>query len=256
MSGGRNAYRLVALLVLIVTVSDGHADTLTVAVASNFRLPAEAIGASFTEATGRPVRLSFASTGKLYAQITNGAPFDVFLAADARHPQLLVQSGRAVAKTRMTYAIGSLVLWSRDPAFASVDCRSALDNLGKRRLAIANPATAPYGVAAKQFLQTAGLWQHVELRLVLGENIAQALQFVATGNAQLGLIAGSQAVDARLPEATCSWPVPESMHEPIMQQAIVLRRAADRAAAAAYIEYLAGDEASAIVRRYGYETAP
>jgi molybdate transport system substrate-binding protein len=238
---------------LFLSVSSlAHADTLLIAVASNFRAPADELVQEFAQRTGHDVRISSASTGKLYAQITNGAPYDVFLAADSEHPRLLEDAGLGVSGTRVSYALGALVLWSRHSDFVNGGCREALDNLGDRHLAIANPDIAPYGAAARQFLIRAGLWTEVNRRLVYGESIAQALHFVATGNAQLGVIARSQVLDARLPAGTCTWPVPAELHDPIEQQAVVLQRAAGNAAAAAFIDYLAGAAAADIVRRFGY----
>lgn len=247
--------RLTLLLLGIVALQDACADVLTIAVASNFRAAAEEIAERFAEDTGHRPRISSASTGKLYAQISNGAPFDVFLAADRKHPVLLEEAGLGMADTRMTYAIGTLVLWSRDARFTGNDCRAALDDLGELRLAIANPMTAPYGLAARQFLQAEGLLERTEPRLVYGENIGQALQFVATGNAQLGLIATSQALDVRLPAATCSWPVPTERHDALEQQALLLRRAAGNSAAQEFMAYLGGDKARSIVARFGYGTS-
>ena len=243
--------RLAPLLLILIAVPVAKADSLTLAVASNFREPAEAIASKFTAATGHDVRISSASTGKLYAQIVNGAPFDVLLAADSERPRLLEEAGFAAEGSRITYAIGGLVLWSRDPANAGADCQALLDNLGDNRLSIANPLTAPYGIAAKQFLVNTGRWQRVASQLVYGENIAQALHFVASGNASLGLIAASQAIDERLPEATCRWEVPSTSHEPIEQQAIVVN--ASNAAAIAFAEFLVSPAGQAIVIEAGYE---
>lgn len=244
----------VAILLLGLAATAAAADSLAVAVASNFRLPAEDIAAQFSRETGHEVRVSMASTGKLYAQITNGAPFDVFLAADSKHPGLLAEAHPELAATRRSYAIGSLVLWTRDAEFADGNCRDALEAIGNRRIAMANPGIAPYGAAARQFLVNAGLWAEIEPRAVYGENIAQAMHFVATGNAQLGLIAKSQALDPRLPAATCSWPVPADMHEPVLQQAILLPHGQDNAAAAAFVEYLGSAAARDIIGRFGYGT--
>lgn len=253
MTGSRAGLRAVLLLVAGFAGTAGG-EPLTVAVASNFALPAEALADRFTAETGHAVTLSTSSTGKLYAQIVNGAPFDLFLAADSRRPQLLEASGLAVPGTRFTYAVGALVVWSRDPSLAAGDCRRALEDPGFGRVAIANPELAPYGAAARQFLEAAGLWVQVQPRLVYGENIAQALHFVATGNAALGLVARSQAVDTRLPVASCSWPVPGDLHDPISQDAVVLRRAARNPAAAAFAAFLRGPAAAIIIRRFGYET--
>ncbi len=223
-------------------------DVVTVAVASNFANAAAEISAAFQERTGRRVRLSTASTGKLYAQIVNGAPFDVLLAADSLRPQGLENAGAGVAGTRFTYAIGELVLWSR----RAHDCRGNLEKAGAGRVAIANPDTAPYGSAAREFLKRAGLWERVESRLVIGENVAQALQFAATGNAELGFIARAQLGLPVLPETTCEWPVPPGTHAAIEQQALLLARAASNPGAREFLEFLRGDAARVIIRRHGY----
>lgn len=244
--------RLTTFLLTLFALPLAHAESLTIAVASNFRVPAEQIVASFERQSGHKVRISSASTGKLYAQIRSGAPFDLLLAADSDHPRLLEEAGIGIKGTRQTYAIGGLVLWSRDPANAGADCRGLLGDLGARRMAIANPKTAPYGIAARQFLTNAGLWERVLPRLVYGENIAQALHFVATGNASLGLIAASQLEDSRLPAATCIWSVPAGLHAPIEQQVIQIDRSGDRLAASAFLEFLAGSTAREVIERHGY----
>ena len=234
---------------LIVCSFAVHAEPLTIAVASNFRSAAEELAGVYSETTGEDWRISSASTSKLYSQIRSGAPFDVFLAADSKHPQLLEQAGIAIEGSRRSYAIGGLVLWSRDSSLASGDCRAALDRLGKRRLAIANPRTAPYGNAARQFLVTAGLWERVEPRLVYGESIGQAMQFAATGNAQLGIVAASQVGNPDLPKATCAWKVPAELHEPIEQQLVLL---SNKKAALAFADFLGGEKARAILQDFGY----
>lgn len=230
------------------------AEPVTVAVASNFARPAAAIAERFETETGEPVRVTTGSTGQLYAQIMHGAPFDVFLAADAERPRLLGESGRGVADTRFSYAGGALVLWSRDPDLAGRDCRAALDALGRKHLAIANPDTAPYGVAARQFLESARLWDKVSPRIVYGENIAQTLHFVVSGNASLGLIAASEAADPRLPVPTCRWDVPQSAYDPIVQQAILLRPAVS--GAREFMDFLRGPIAREIIRANGYTLPP
>ncbi|MDX1499846.1 MAG: molybdate ABC transporter substrate-binding protein [Woeseiaceae bacterium] len=245
--------RILAVLALIVAVPAAHGEPLTVAVASNFRLPAAEIAERYTAETGQDVRLSPGSTGKLYAQIVNGAPYDVFLAADRRRPALLEEAGRTMPGSRRTYAVGRLVLWSRNPEFADADCRARLADPAAGRLAIANPEIAPYGSAARQFLVAAGLWQQVESRVVYGESIAQALAFAATGNASFGLIAQAQARDPRLPPATCHWLVPAALHEPIAQDAVALQRDGVHPAAAGFVAFLGGSVAAGIIERYGYE---
>ena len=221
---------------------------MAVAAASNFSAAVQDIAGQFTLGTGYRVRISTASTGKLHAQISNGAPFDLLLAADAERPSLLEESGAAVPGTRFTYAIGELILWSRQLD----DCRGALDKLANRRLAIANPVTAPYGAAAREFLIAAGLWESVRPRLVIGENISQTLHFVASGNAALGFIAQSQLLAPSLPDATCSWPVPDSRHAPIEQQAILLQHGLDNAAAKEFLHFLRSDAGRVIIARHGY----
>jgi len=234
-------------LILLPVAAAGE-DYVTIAVASNFGATAREIVARFEQDTDYEIRITTASTGKLYAQIINGAPFDLLLAADAERPRRLEASGIGVAGTRFTFARGTLVLWSR----TADDCRAALRSEHGGRVAIANPETAPYGAAARSFLQQSGLWQVVRGRLVIGENIAQTLQFAASGNAELGFIARSQLQVPSLPPASCSWPVPDSMHDPIDQQAILLRRGAASAGANAFVEFLRGDTGRAIILRNGY----
>ena len=248
--------RLITVLLAAFALPAAIAEPLTLAIASNFSIPARELAAQFEDQTGHEVRIAAGSTGKLYAQVINGAPFDVFLAADAEHPRLLEESGHGVAGSRFTFAIGSLVLWSVDPSFAGGDCRAALEALGDRKLAIANPQTAPYGEAAKMFLQSAGLWGQLQGQLVYGENIAQTLQFVATGNASLGLIASSHALVSGLPAATCQWPVPGSSHLPLEQQAILLRRAEANDAALDFLHFLQNEDAREIIVDGGYTVMP
>lgn len=228
------------------------AESFIVAVASNFVQPAEALAADFEKRSGNTVTVSPGSTGKLYAQIRHGAPYAVLLAADVERPELLEQSGHGIAGTRFTYAIGSLVLWSADPRLAGADCRAQLDDFQARHLAIANPRTAPYGVAAMSFLQASGLHERVKDNLVYGENIAQALHFVVSGNASLGLVAAPQLSDERLPDTACRWPVPGTLHSPIEQQAILLRHGETVGAAREFLAFIRGNDGRAIIRSFGY----
>ena len=227
-------------------------DVVTVAVASNFATTARELADHFTRQSEVPVRLSVGSTGKLYAQIINGAPFDVFLAADVERPRLLEESGYSVAGMRFTYATGSLVAWSADASLSGRDCRDALLKGDFRHLAIANPITAPYGKAARDVLMHLQLWDTAYRRIVFGENIAQVLQFTATGNATLGFVAKSQTLRPELPAATCSWQVPESMHDPIEQQLVLLSRAADNIGAKQFIEFIRSPAAREIIIVQGY----
>jgi molybdate transport system substrate-binding protein len=250
MSHRRKTKFLHTLLLLPGLVAS--AEPLTIAVASNFVSTAEELSNQFMESTGYEVRISPGSTGKLYAQISNGAPYDIFLSADSERPALLEANGLGVDGTRETYAIGSLVLWSVDSRFSGSECRDFLQDPGSGHLAIANPETAPYGAAAKDYLLGAQLWEGVEARLVFGENISQTLQFVASGNAVAGLIAKSQSVDPRLPDATCIWAVPLSTHRPLEQQALVLQRAAGNTVAMTFLEFLTSAAAQKIILRHGY----
>jgi molybdate transport system substrate-binding protein len=242
--------RTCAFLALLVLVAEPalSSDRVTVAVASNFSRAAAELSEKFAGDTGITVRISNGSTGKLYAQILNGAPFDVFLAADTERPILLEQSGHAVAGSRATYAEGALVLWSGQAG----DCLAALrDELGGR-VALANPATAPYGKAAIEYLSAEGLWHSVSRRAVYGENINQALQFVATGNAAIGFIAKSQLGAPQLPKAACIWELPATSYSSLEQQAVLLARAADNEGALRFIEYLHSESAHEILARHGY----
>lgn len=245
-----NARRLFVVLLLILPGLAMAAEQLTIAVASNFQSTARQLATEFTEQFGVPVRISAGSTGKLYGQIVNGAPFDVFLAADTARPALLEESGRVLPGSRVTYAIGTLLLWSRDPSIS--DCRRALQELGDHKLAIANPDTAPYGRAAREFLRAEGLWDALKPSLVIGENISQALQFAVNGGARLGLVASAQARDTGAMESTCSWPVPAGSHAPILQQAVVLRRTHNEKLALQFHEFLRGAHARNIIAASGY----
>jgi molybdate transport system substrate-binding protein len=236
------------LWLLMIATPAFAADGVTVAVASNFSTTAAELAARFTADTGITVRISSGSTGKLYAQILNGAPFDAFLAADAERPKLLEQSGYAAPNSRFTYATGALVLWSRDAS----DCLDILADRRGGRVALANPDTAPYGRAAREFLQNEGYWEDVAERAVYGENIAQTLQFAATGNAVLGLIARSQLGIPQLPRPGCTWDVPAATHASIEQQAVLLARASANAGARQFLDFLRSSDAADILDRHGY----
>lgn len=241
----------VLALAIGVTALPAKASDTLVAVAANFTAAANEIGAAFTEATGHDVTFSFGATGQLYTQITQGAPFEVFLAADAKRPALAETEGFAVPGSRFTYAIGTLALWSADPDLIDDDA-TVLTEGRFRRLAIANPAVAPYGAAAIQVLDSLGLVEAVEAKLVQGSNIAQAYQFVATGNAEIGFVALAQVV---LDERGSSWIVPENLHDPIRQDAVLLKQGADNPTAQAFHAFLTSPTAAEIIRRYGYSVA-
>jgi molybdate transport system substrate-binding protein len=240
-------------IVLTFAAVFARAEVLTVAVASNFAGTAERLASGFEQDTGFAVRLVTGSSGKIFAQIANGAPFDVFLSADQARPEELEQRGLAVSGSRITYALGRLVLWSRDPEYDGSNCLDELARLDAGRLAIANPRHAPYGVAARDFLRNAGLWERFEPRLLVGENIAQTLQFAATGGARFALVAASQLLSSNIPVASCSEAIASDRHAPIRQQAVLLRRAVDNKAALGFLEYLKSPAAIAVIKDAAYD---
>ena len=229
-----------------------HADEVQVAVAANFTAPMQQIAAQFEKDSGHKAVLSFGATGKFYAQIVNGAPFELLLAADDETPARLEKEGQGVAGSRFTYAIGKLVLWSADPAL--VDGKGEiLRKGGFRHLALANPKTAPYGAAAVETMGKLGVLSTLQPLFVQGENISQTQQFITTGNAELGFVALSQVFkDGRITGGS-AWIVPASLYEPIRQDAVLLARGKDKPAAAALAAYLKGDKAKAVIRSFGYE---
>lgn len=226
-------------------------EEVQVAVAANFALPFAAIVQEFEAATGHRVAVASGSTGALYAQIVAGAPFEVFLAADDERPRRLVEAGRAVAETRFTYARGRLALWW--PGREIGDGPALLAGGDFARLSMANPVTAPYGRAARQALETLGVWQTVEPKVVLGNDVGQAYQFVATQNAELGFVARSQ-LDRESEGA--AWLVPERLHAPIEQQAVLLTAGAGDPAARDLVAWLRGDEAREVIERFGFAPDP
>jgi len=240
---------LVAMAALMLGVS--HAADVTVAVAANFTAPMQKIAEAFERDTGHKAVLAFGATGKFYAQIKNGAPFHVLLAADNETPARLEKEGFTVPGSRFTYATGRLVLWSAQPGLVD-DKGEVLRASQDGHIALADPKLAPYGTAAIQTLTRLGLLQRMKPRFVQGENIAQAYQFVATGNAPLGFLALSQVmVDGRIAKGS-AWVVPGSLHAPILQDAVLLAPGKDNPAALALTGYLRGETARAIIRSYGY----
>ena len=225
------------------------AEEALVAVASNFAPAAKELAATFNKKTEHSVRLSFGSTGKLYAQILNGAPYDAFLSADRDRPARLEELGLVVDGSRFTYAVGGLLLWSRDTSGADEACVDAFLEDDRSRIAIANPDIAPYGAAARDYLVAAGLWDDAKERLLVGENIAQTFQFVSAGGAAFGFIAKAQS--GALPDSACVWHVPDTLYAPILQQAVLLQRAEGNEAAAAFLDYLRADGRDTILER-GY----
>jgi len=229
-----------------------QADEVQVAVAANFTGPMQVIAPLFERDTGHKAIPSFGATGKFYAQVVNGAPFEVLLAADDETPARMVREGHAVAGTPFTYAIGTLVLWSAKADFVD-DKGEILKKGGFRHLAIANPKTAPYGTAALQAMGKLGVAENLKPLFVQGENIAQTQQFVATGAAELGFIAYSQVIKNGRIGSGSGWIVPAKLYDPIRQDAVILAKGRDKPAALALLNYLKGDKAKAIIRSFGYE---
>ncbi len=229
-----------------------QAGEVGVAVAANFTAPMQKIVQVFEQETGYKAVLSFGSTGNLYAQIKNGAPFQVLLAADEETPLKLEKEGLAQAGSRFTYATGKLVLWSKQPGL--VDDKGDILRSGKfQRIALANPKLAPYGAAAVEALAQLGLWPALQPKVVQGDNIAQTYQFVATENAQLGFVALSQVmVDGKLAQGS-AWVVPATLHAPLAQSAVLLGKGSDNPAAVALLRFLRSDRAKAIIRSFGYD---
>ena len=237
-------------LLLARPAVDRDGAPLRAAVAANFAAACGDLAAAWTDRTGHEVVPSFGSTGQLYAQIRNGAPFDLFFAADAARPRLLEAEGLAAAGSRATYAVGRLALWSPVPGL--VDSAGAVPGTGGfAHLALADPELAPYGAAARAVLQGRGLWEALQPRLVFGRSVTQAHQFIASGNAELGFVAWSQLQAPGRAPAGSWWLVPADRHPPLVQQAVVL---SDAPAARAFLDFVTGDEGRRILAAHGYES--
>jgi molybdate transport system substrate-binding protein len=234
-------------LALAAVAMPAYAVDTNVAVAANFTEPAREIAQIFQSKTGHKAILSFGATGQLYAQITQGAPFQVFLSADDTTPKKLVGDGLAVAGSPITYAIGKIVLFSKDADL--VKGEQTLKEAKFNKLAIANPATAPYGAAAVEAMKKLGVYDAIAPKLVQGSNISQTFQFVDTGNAELGFVALSQVVER---PGGSRWIVPANLHAPIRQDTVLLKTGAENEAARAFIAFLKGPEATAIIEKFGY----
>ena len=233
-----------------------QAGEVTVAVAANFTAPMQKIAKAFEQDTGHKAQLAFGATGKFYAQIKNGAPFAVLLAADDETPARLEKEGLAVASTRFTYATGRLALWSKSTNLiddkGEVLRGDRLETLGINKIAIADPKLAPYGAAAMEVIQKLGVQANVLTKLVQGESIGQTYQFVSTENAQIGFVALSQIfVDGRITQGS-AWVVPQHLHTPLKQDAVLLNAGKDNTAAHALLKYLQGETAKTIIKSYGY----
>jgi molybdate transport system substrate-binding protein len=222
-----------------------------VAVAANFIDVSRQLAPLFEQLSGHRLRISYGSTGKLFAQITHGAPFEVFLAADTVHPLKASQSGLALADTRFVYARGRLALWSAKSDLFEAGT-SYLQDAAFTHLALANPKTAPYGQAAQQVLERLGVWSALQPKLVRGDSVAQAFQFVATGNAEAGFVAYSQ-LKAWPGDAGSSWVIPQAYYTPIAQAAVLLKKGAANPAALAFLEFLKSDRARQVIAEHGYD---
>ncbi len=236
----------------LMNISCVQASELRIAVASNFILPFKELSKEFQDSTGKKIILISGSTGKLFAQIKHGAPLDIFLAADSFSPSRLEKEGFGVPGTRFTYALGRLVLWSLNSKFIFKNNLQVLSQKNFRYLAIANPKTAPYGKAAEQVLRKKGLWKKIQNRLVRGENISQTFQFVVTGNADMGFIAFSQFAKEQSNFRGYSFTIPENWHNPIRQQAILLKRAKANKLALDFINFLQNNRTKKLIESYGY----
>jgi molybdate transport system substrate-binding protein len=244
-------YSLVALAVIGASVfgPPAAAAEINVAVAANFTEAAKEIVAAFERKSGNKVVLSFGSSGQFYTQITQDAPFQVFLSADQERPEKAVADGYAVAGSRFTYAVGKLVLWSRDANLVKGESTLTQGNFSK--IAIANPTAAPYGAAAIETMKALNVYDRLQSKIVQGNNIAQTFQFIDTGNAELGFVALSQIIERN---AGSRWVVSGNLYSPIKQDAVLLKKAANVDAAKAFLEFLKGPEAAAIEAKFGYGT--
>ena len=246
--------RALALLAAMAFAAPLHAAEALIAVAANYAGAAEAVAEAFARDTGHEVQITTGSTGKLYAQIAQGAPFAALLSADAKTPERIEAEGLGVAGSRFTYAIGRLTLWSGDEGRIGDDPVAALLAPDTLYIAIANPDLAPYGVAAREVLQAMGIWEAVAPKLVMGQNIGQTFSMVDAGAAQLGFVATSAVEGPGIARRGSRHDIPQALFSPIAQDAILLNPGRDNPAARAFLEYLKGDTARAIARSFGYKT--
>ena len=248
----RLALKSLAGLVAALAMNTAFADEVQVAVAANFTAPIQAIAKDFEKDTGHKLVAAFGATGQIYTQIKNGAPYEVFLSADDSTPAKLEQEGDTVKGSRFTYATGTLALWSAKEGYVDGN-GDVLKGNAFEHLSIANPKTAPYGLAATQVLAKLGLTDATKAKLVEGQSISQAYQFVSTGNAELGFVALSQIYKDGKVSNGSAWIVPAQLHDPIKQDAVILNKGKDNVAAKALVEYLKGPKAAAVIKSFGYQ---
>ena len=247
-----NLRRLLTLTAALALSAAAQAEVVQIAVAANFTAPARALAEIFARTTGHEAKLSFGATGAFYTQIKNGAPFDILLAADDERPIRLEKQGDTVPGSRFTYAVGQLVLWSAKPGF--VDDQGAVLKGGNfNKIAVANPKLAPYGAAAVETMDKLGLAAALTPKLVTGESIGQTYNFIATGNAELGFVALAQVLDGGKMKSGSMWVVPAKYHAPIIQDAVILKRAAANPAAKAWMALMRSPNTQDFIRSYGYE---
>lgn len=248
-----NKKGLLALFGWLLVMCSVQAETVLVAVASNFTKPMTEIAEKFKQTTGHEANLSFGSSGKFVAQIENNAPFDVFLSADENNPKRLESSGQGVAESRFTYAMGKLLLWSAEPGL--IDGQGQILNKGRfKHLALADPKVAPYGFAAEETMKNVGVLEKLRPLFVLGENISQTQQFISTGSVELGFVALSQVInDSGSIGNGSGWIVPSHLYKPIRQDVILLKKGQGNPAAIALLSFIKSPEALQIIKHYGYE---
>jgi len=246
-------FRSLIALALLVISSASWSATVLVTVASDFTKPMTEIAAVFEKATGHTAKLSFGSSGKAFAQIQSGAPFEMYLSASEKYPLELEKSGHAVAGSRFVYAIGKLVLWSATPGY--VDDQAEILKTGDfKHIALADPTHAPYGVVAEEVMKSLGVLDKLRPLFVMGENISQTFQFVSTGNAELGFIAFAQVIDINTGKigSGSGWMIPDNLHGPFNQTAVLLKKGAENPAALALVDFLKSPPALAIIEKYGF----
>jgi molybdate transport system substrate-binding protein len=235
------------LFLALALRAPAQADQTNIAVAANFTEAAKEIAAAFKAKTGHEASLSFGSSGQLYTQITQEAPFQVFLSADEARPKKAIEDGYAVPGSLFTYAVGKLALWSKNKTLVAGP--ETLKAGAFEKLAYCNPIGAPYGAAAVETLKALKLYDRLQSKLVQGENIAQAFQFVDSGNAEIGFIALSQIAKTN---SGSRWIVPQELYAPILQDAVLLKKGASDKAAVAFMEFLKSPEGKVIIEKYGY----
>jgi molybdate transport system substrate-binding protein len=245
--------RLIIAVWFILLAPTSWAATTLITVASDFTKPMTEIAAEFEKATGHTAKLSFGSSGKAFAQIQSGGPFEVYLSASEKYPLELEKSGHVVAGSRFVYAIGKLVLWSAKPGY--VDDKGEILKTGNfKHIALADPTHAPYGVVAEEVMKSLGVLDKLRPMFVMGENISQTFQFVSTGNAQLGFVAFAQVIDINTGKIGkgSGWIIPDNLHGPFNQTAVLLKKGAENPAALALVDFLKSPTALAIIEKYGF----